>query len=43
MGGLPGFIVGMFLIGLGTGTVKPNITVFLSTHLELNGFIWIEC
>ncbi|KAI0136241.1 oligopeptide transporter [Xylariales sp. AK1849] len=28
-GGLPGFIVGMFLIGGGTGTVKPNITVFL--------------
>ncbi|KAF2252475.1 oligopeptide transporter [Trematosphaeria pertusa] len=28
-GGLPGFIVGMFLVGAGTGTVKPNITVFL--------------
>lgn len=30
VGGLPGFIVGMFLVGAGTGTVKPNITVFLS-------------
>ncbi|KAK4196679.1 oligopeptide transporter [Triangularia verruculosa] len=29
VGGLPGFIVGMFLVGAGTGTVKPNITVFL--------------
>jgi dipeptide/tripeptide permease len=29
-GGLPGFIVGMLLVGAGTGTVKPNITVFLS-------------
>ncbi|OTA52015.1 oligopeptide transporter [Hypoxylon sp. EC38] len=28
-GGLPGFIIGMFLVGAGTGTVKPNITVFL--------------
>ncbi|KAE8364009.1 POT family-domain-containing protein [Aspergillus caelatus] len=28
-GGLPGFIVGMLLVGAGTGTVKPNITVFL--------------
>ncbi|KAF9875043.1 oligopeptide transporter [Colletotrichum karsti] len=29
VGGLPGFIIGMFLVGAGTGTVKPNITVFL--------------
>ncbi|PQE04433.1 oligopeptide transporter protein [Rutstroemia sp. NJR-2017a BVV2] len=32
-GGLPGFIVGMFLVGAGTGTVKPNITVFLVDQL----------
>ncbi|KAF3492392.1 uncharacterized protein GIQ15_01909 [Arthroderma uncinatum] len=32
-GGLPGFIVGMLLIGAGTGTVKPNITVFLIDQL----------
>lgn len=35
-GGLPGFIVGMFLVGAGTGVVKPNITVFLSRHSELD-------
>ncbi|KAI1801104.1 oligopeptide transporter [Daldinia bambusicola] len=32
-GGLPGFVVGMFLVGAGTGTVKPNITVFLIDQL----------
>ncbi|PLB36945.1 POT family-domain-containing protein [Aspergillus candidus] len=32
-GGLPGFIVGMLLVGAGTGTVKPNITVFLIDQL----------
>ena len=31
-GGLPGFIVGMILVGAGTGIVKPNMTVFLSRH-----------
>ena len=40
VGGLPGFIVGMFLVGAGTGTVKPNITVFLSKHLELDAVIF---
>jgi POT family proton-dependent oligopeptide transporter len=40
-GGLPGFVVGMFLIGGGTGTVKPNITVFLSTYLgEMDDLIF---
>lgn len=28
-GGLPGFIIGLFLVGGGTGLAKPNITVFL--------------
>ncbi len=39
-GGVPGFIVGMFLVGAGTGTVKPNITVFLSRHWELDDLIF---
>lgn len=38
-GGLPGFIVGMFLVGIGTGCVKPNITVFLSKYYELDGLV----
>lgn len=39
-GGLPGFIVGMLLVGAGTGTVKPNITVFLSRYWELDDLIF---
>ena len=42
-GGLPGFIVGMFLVGAGTGIVKPNITVFLSRHWETTASNTITC
>lgn len=39
-GGLPGFIVGMIFVGAGTGTVKPNITVFLSKCCELDNVVF---